>query len=224
MARINLDERELKDIKAALTAAHARGHRGGIWPILAIDPGKTSMGWAYVDADGVLSSGQGPFDDVADTVDTLLDMAGPPFLFACEEPYTVTLRTLKAGNGGIGAISALQRASGYVEGALRRHTRRSVRWRPKPTSWRAVLGLNRRSTDESTARDETAVAVLLWVRAQTKRTLATERGADCVDEAMAIAMAYAALALLRSLWAGMQPPQPKRPTGRQPDLALKEKP
>lgn len=210
MARIAFDERELTAITRALVSFAPPGvPRPAMFPVVAIDPGKRSMGWAVIDVDRKLHSGEGVPSDVVRDLDALLSLTGPPLVFTSEAPYSVSAaQILKAQHrsGGVGAVYALGRATGYVEGGIRRHTLRAARWEPKPSTWRAVLGLNRRGDGDMTSRDATAEAVVLWARATTRMALRRNNGEPCVDEAMAIAMAYATLSVLQSLMLQMRAP------------------
>lgn len=233
MTRIAIDPKELTAIQKLV---HARAPPGAkvSFPILAIDPGKRSLGWAVIDSEKRLHSGQGPLEAAVAEIDVTLDLVGAPWLFAAEGPYTVSAKQLMKLGGGVGAIRELGRATGYVQGALRKHLRGAVLWEPKPVSWRAVLGLNRGSSGDVSGRDATAAAVVLWARATTKLPLVSgEAGEEQVDRAMAIGIGFAAHALLTSIRAVAQSDQrssaaaratpaakPSKKRGRQPDLLL----
>jgi hypothetical protein len=227
MSRIAVDDRELRAMKTALAAWCPPGEPvPACFPVLAIDPGKRSMGWAVVDAHRKLHSGEGTPKDVVRELDGLLELVGPPILFACEAPYSVSAAQIaktQHRSGGVSAVYALARATGYVEGGLRRHLLRSTSWEPKPMTWRAVLGLNRRSEEES-GREATAKAMLMWARATTRLPLKRHNDEDQIDRAMAIGIAFAGLGLLTSVMASMRPtttPARKpRPTGRQQEMPL----
>lgn len=225
--RLELKEKDLKALRGSVARFAEPGASVRAFPIVAVDPGKRSMGWAVIDGTGALHSGQGTPREIVPRIIDVLDVAGLPMCFAAEAPYSMSTEVMtqqkKSGPAGgrgsnVVAVYAMARATGYVEGALRRHLERAAPWEPKPMTWRSVLGLNRRGTDDLTARDATAEAVLLWVRATTRLTLRAgvgEQAYDEIDRAMALALAHAAHAVVRSIHAQRTPPPvPKVPRTR----------
>ncbi len=151
--------------------------------ILAIDPGKRSTGWAHCDEDGEIVGGQGTPDFVVDQINARIGVLGAPWAFAREALYSVSFASMveqhvaneAAAVEGKGkkrraqispeSIYVLGHAAGYVEGGIRNKLGNPpMRWTPKPSTWRAVLRLNRRATSEATARAETQEAVIAYAR------------------------------------------------------------
>lgn len=168
---------------------------GGTWRTsLALDPGTGSSGWALA-VDGRLYSGQGDPEDVVDTVQDILTEEGIRTIdiLVVEDPFFIR----------IGNQWKLAWCAGLMSGVFRHRRRRDgVFWRPKPSTWRAVLGLN--VSDEVDAngknrKDREAVerAVHVWCRERTKLSLTTPSGTIQADRCMAIGMLYAAHRLAR---------------------------
>lgn len=177
--------------------------RSEIPMILAHDPGSGSTGLALLVGDRCVFSTQGSPDEVAQAWHTVAALGSRIDVFAREAPY-IRVRERNGELDGAREVSQARAlytmgfAAGWVSCALRREIRGAVLWTPLPSTWRAVLGLNRKKSAGRSARDETNEAVWLWAKATTRLPLVGDRGGRCYDEANAIALGYAALAVLKS--------------------------
>lgn len=174
--------------------------------ILAVDGGSRSAGWCHFAVNGTIRAGEGTPDQVISACADLLALTGPPVVFVLEGPYTVSLAqmTTKQKPGAPRravitphSIYKLGFAAGYIKGGLSRELGSPICWEPPPMTWRSFVKLNRRATDDSTARDETAAAVIAFARERTGLALETENGRDKIDQANAIGMAFAAATVVR---------------------------
>lgn len=183
--------------------------------ILALDPSARKAGACFHDGARSWSTQGSPHHVAQWCVDS---GALGAHLWVVEEPYglkptKITERadgtTETEGGATPEDLVRLGRSAGFLEGYLEgyRHKAhnplardsRPPTWRPYPVRWRADLGLNRRSTLERTARDETALACWQYARAATKRPLETVHGGACFDEAMAVCMVEAARGIARTV-------------------------
>ena len=184
---INIDE----DIKAQFIGLRGKWRCG-----LALDPGNGSSGWAlYID--GKLLSGQGKPEDVVDHVHGLLLNAGVRCIdcLVVEDPFFI----------GAGNAWKLAWCAGGLQMAFRNQRRKDgVFWRPKPTSWRSVLGLNvstELNEKGKPSKDRKAIERLVhaWVAERTRLPMRVGgNGAIEADRCNAVAMLYAALAITKS--------------------------
>jgi len=186
-------------------------HEIGSPSILAIDSGSHITGWCHFDEDGTINAGEGSPRVVIRDLVSFLSVVGAPFLFVREGPYTLSIAQLtkpqdprKPRRAMITPLSIyrLGVAAGYVTGGIDSCLGSPVFWEPAPMSWRSIVGLNRQSTEESTARDETAAAILEYARRKTGLALTTEGEREKVDEANAIAMCFAGAHLMRHAESG----------------------
>lgn len=179
--------------------------------VLAIDIGKKSTGWCYFADDGDTISNEGPPDKMVREIKSLIVARGAPAIFAREGPYTLSLAQLvamaqkqkdarKRGGAIITPLSIfrLGEAAGFVTGPIADDVgysftghHRCIFWEPPAMSWRSVVELNRQATDETSAREETAQAVLEYARRKTGLALGTDKDPS-IDQANAICIAYAA--------------------------------
>lgn len=181
-------------------------HDVGSPAVLAIDSGSVITGWCHIDTDGTINAGEGKPRNVIRDLRQFLGVVGSPFLFIREGCFTVSIAQMmkpqdprKPRRAMITPLSIyrLGVAAGFVTGGIDSELGRPVFWEPPPMSWRSVVGLNRQATDDSTAREETAAAVLEYARRKTGLSLATEGDREKIDEANAIAMCFAGAHLIR---------------------------
>ena len=180
---------------------------------LGIDIGK-STGYAFVDMTRRIAvTGQAP----ADEVPHVLRAAGADVrraqVFIREMPYTQSMGQMDDGppvkgkkRGGHITPLSLYRL-GVSAGIITRAVvpfidEAHVFYEPMPSTWRAVLGLNRKKTDSASARENTNNAVHTWAEADTRRLMRTERGTLCYDEANAYAMTMSTVSIIRSIVSG----------------------
>lgn len=204
--RITIDSDVLAELGRAVRRWRHENPDGETPSIFAHDPGhggSRPTGWWLIQSDGSQLGGEGEKDDVIAEAGAALEIAGRPAIYVRENAYTLSRRTMVDEEGGERGISPVVLYkmgcnAGYVTGGLGRRLRGAGFWEPMPSSWRAVLGLNRRKGgDFDTDRDATADAVWLWARVTSGLPLLTPHGRRRVDMAMACGMAHAALSLAR---------------------------
>jgi hypothetical protein len=174
-------------------------HLGGgeVPSVFAHDPGHGGgrpTGWCLIDSDGTTMSGEGEHSQVIEEAGAALTIVGKPALYAREGIYNFNRDDDDEG-ASVPPITIYRMGvnAGIITGALWTHLDGAIFYEPPPTTWRSALGLNRKGSDNMTAREATAEAVWLWARATTGLPLVTPNGRRRVDQAMAIGIAHATL-------------------------------
>lgn len=176
------------DVKILRLFAVLAGHPPAV--VLALDPGTHSSGWA-LSLKGMLYSGQGEPEIVAETILKLLKQAGVVEIdvLVVEEPFFV----------GKGNQWKLPWSGGYLEGRFIDRLRKGgVLWKPKASTWRGIIGINK-GVDGSRKGPSVNLAVHAWAAKTVGLSLVTEGGKREEDRANAIGMLKTALALARSV-------------------------
>jgi hypothetical protein len=186
--------------------AYVRKRVAGSEWILAIDPGTASCGWALMDPFGgdEIISGSGP--DFVVARELTRDGHSAALLWVIEAPYAGRSPEaaidengqpfVKGSRASPDSVWKLGRAMGVVEGALdvdrwMRDMQAPCIWKPRPPTWRSILGLNPESKGKA-AREEAAERCWRYARSVTGRHLEGPMGGRKIDEAMAICMVVAA--------------------------------
>lgn len=165
---------------------------------LSIDPG-TSSGCSVDDGRTAITT-QGTAVEVADH----LALAGAPraLLFVREAPYTASREQMARDDAK--ATPKTIYGMGFNAGVIVTRLERfllpgAVTWSPMPSTWRSVLGLNRKKNAYEDERTATNNAVHQWAEATSRSRMRTARGEPAFDEANAYAMGRAARAVVRSI-------------------------
>jgi hypothetical protein len=175
--------------------------------VFALDPSNLKAGGCFHDGTRSWSTQGSPLHVARWAIDS---GALAAHLIVVEEPFGLkATKITKLADGGEDVehgstpenLVRLGRSAGFVEGYLEgyRHKVHSPLargsgipiWRPYPVVWRGMLGLNRRSTPQRSAREETAIACWQYARAVTRRPLEGAAGGASYDESMAICMVEA---------------------------------
>lgn len=164
--------------------------------ILALDPSMGSAGYALSIDSKLIDSGQGKLDDVIHRVDNLIRTNDCRIdVLVVEDPFFI----------GKGNQWKLAWAAGALSYAFRSHlSQDAVFWRPLPSQWRAVLGLNtsqERDFRGRKKRDRETVDNLVFefCRAKTGLALSTVNGKIESDRCMAIGMLLASRRIANAL-------------------------
>jgi hypothetical protein len=159
---------------------------------VCLDPGASS-GWCVL-IDGRITSGQGAPEDAIAAVDYALGVRPDGTcdrkidVLVIEEPYMVSM----------GDQWKLPWVGGGYQRAWRHQmTEQTALWVPKPSSWRAELGLNV-GADGTRKRADVDNTVWRWCQSKTRLPLTTVTGKPQYDRCMAIGMLYAVLSIHRT--------------------------
>ena len=159
---------------------------------VCLDPGASS-GWCVL-VDGRITSGQGAPEDAIAAVDYALGVRHDGTCdrkidaLVIEEPYMVSM----------GDQWKLPWVGGGYQRAWRHQmTEQTALWVPKPSSWRAELGLNV-GAEGTRKRKDVDKTVWLWCQSKTRMKLTTVTGKPQYDRCMAIGMLYAVLSIHRT--------------------------
>jgi hypothetical protein len=170
------------DTRLALLRGWAFARQGAA--IVAIDPSARSTGWAVLRSQDATVIGHGQ-DEPRDAFASILTLIGdqPIGILSVEEPHLGGIVTDNTGK--------LFWAAGWMHGRLTsRMVDEDCIWKPKPSTWRAWLGLNK-GPGFTRKRDDVNAGIHLWSQTRVHDALRSAAGAPQFDRANAIALAYA---------------------------------
>lgn len=192
MARDSID---LPDDLIESVVRHIRDEK---FSLLAGDPG-ASGGICFTGSDVVISA-QGGVHELVDA----MALAGVPraAVYIREAPYTASKEQMARSSSRATpqTIWAMGHAAGCMDMAMSRFVLPNApRWFPMPSTWRSVIGLNRKKNADQDARTATNIAVHQWAEATSKRVMRTSTGRPAFDEANAYALNAAARFAINSI-------------------------